>query len=174
VEVAHREHLILRLTVLADETTHVAQPLPASKLPARLLAEEDSDRSILGRRRSPRRKRRGLKTPIVCCVVRNVLRIAVMPARSLVATSLGLDQSSVDADTMTIGASRVVRCSASPTAWLVDAELRLVGRRPVVGTRESFDEPNGIAFFTMPCVSKLSLTANRAELCWKFKLHMSC
>src|SRR5215208_1072103 len=35
---------------------------------------------------------------------------------------------------------------------------------PTVGMRGSFADENGRAFFTMPCVSKLSLTTKRARV----------
>src|ERR1043166_6213832 len=55
-EGAVREHLVLRAAVLPDQPAKIAQPPPAPELPERLLAEEQRERGIPGRRRRGQRR----------------------------------------------------------------------------------------------------------------------
>ena len=90
-----------------------------------------------------------------------------MPAMSFACSfaSASISRASMPG-TMTIGRfARESRCAASPRRELVDADfVPLSVGDPVVGTRGSFADANGIAFLTMPCVSKLSPTTNRARV----------
>ena len=103
------------------------------------------------------------------------MRIVIMPAMSFACSlaSASINRASIPLATGT-GSLRLIQicCATSgvvPSIAFVPAVL--VGE-PVVGMRGSFEDEKGSAFFSSPCVSKLSPTTKRARVdTWPARFH---